>query len=68
MSELEVVTPNLRGSCVTVHNQIHGLFRLTSRKSKSLEMPAAWPLPSGDRSSIQADQVIDGRSACPFTR
>ncbi|MFZ0606871.1 MAG: hypothetical protein WAM75_04220 [Xanthobacteraceae bacterium] len=31
-SELEIVTPNLRGSCMTIGNQLHGLFKLTGQK------------------------------------
>ena len=31
MTPIEIATPNLRGSCVTVQNQLHGLFRLSTR-------------------------------------
>jgi hypothetical protein len=32
MTEVEIITPNLRGSGVTAQNRVHMLFRLTSHK------------------------------------
>jgi hypothetical protein len=32
MSEVEVITQHLHGSCVTINNHIHGLFRPTGRR------------------------------------
>lgn len=32
MSEFEVITPHLHGSCVTVSNRVHALFRPAGRK------------------------------------
>jgi len=40
-SELEIVTPNLRGSCVTEGRQIHGLFRVMRRTTAAQETYSA---------------------------
>lgn len=37
--ELEIYTPNLRGAAVTVENQIHGIFKLSTRKPSALTTP-----------------------------
>jgi hypothetical protein len=37
--ELEIYTPNLRGAAVTVENQIHGIFKLSTRKPNPLTAP-----------------------------
>lgn len=39
IKELEIYTPNLRGAAVTVENQIHGIFKLSTRKPKALTTP-----------------------------
>jgi hypothetical protein len=51
MSEVEVVTQNLQGSCITLQNQVHGLFRLTrprrakpSEGASAYEAVASWDL------------------------
>ena len=54
MSEIEIVTPNLLGSCVSVDNRVHGLFRVaavkpavpryTGRSLSPSEAVAAWDL------------------------
>ncbi len=51
MREVEVVTPNLQGTCVTVQNQVHGLFRLSRTKpakpaeaASAYDAVAAWDL------------------------
>ena len=36
MRDLEIITANLKGTCVTRSNQVHGLFRL-SRPHKGTE-------------------------------
>ena len=42
MTEFEIATTNLQGSCVTVDKQIHMLLRLTSSKrSRVADLPAA---------------------------
>jgi hypothetical protein len=39
IKELEIYTPNLRGAAVTVENQIHGIFKLSTRKPNPLTTP-----------------------------
>jgi hypothetical protein len=41
-TELEIITPHLRGSCVTIDNRIHGLFKLTGGNRAAAEQ--AWTL------------------------
>jgi hypothetical protein len=36
-TELEIITPNLRGSCLTIGNQLHGLFKVTGQKRDAKE-------------------------------
>jgi hypothetical protein len=50
MTELEVVTPNLRGSCVAVQHQIHGLFKVSKRAGSPADVaPLRWHLTPEDR-------------------
>ena len=54
MSEIEIVTPHLLGSCVSANNQVHGLFcvapmnlaprRLAGKALSPSEAVAAWDL------------------------
>jgi hypothetical protein len=32
MTDMEIITWHLRGSCVTINNQLHSLLKMTSRK------------------------------------
>jgi hypothetical protein len=62
MTELEVVTPNLRGSCVTVQNQIHGLFKLTRRNVSAADAaPLRWHITPQQRSSARPEDVVAQR-------
>jgi hypothetical protein len=36
-TELEIITPNLRGSCLTIGNRLHGLFKLIGQKRDAKE-------------------------------
>jgi hypothetical protein len=52
MTELEVVTPNLRGSCVTIHNQTHGLFKVMRPQASAADAaPLRWHVEPHDRPS-----------------
>jgi hypothetical protein len=43
MSEVDIATPHLEGSCVTVRNQVHGLFRVVrARPVKPAEAASAY--------------------------
>lgn len=53
MTELEVVTPNLRGSCVAVQHQIHGLFKISKRAGSPADVaPLRWHLTPDDRQRL----------------
>jgi hypothetical protein len=58
--ELEVITRHLRGSCVTVDNRLHGLFKLTGRDRNSSER--AWTLDRGEPQNVPAGE-LGGRAA-----
>jgi hypothetical protein len=54
MTELEVVTPNLRGSCVAVQHQIHGLFKISKRAGSPADVaPLRWHLTPEDRPTLK---------------
>ena len=57
MTELEVVTPNLRGSCVAVQHQIHGLFKISKRAGS----PA-------DVAPLYTWSIIDAQNRVKLTR
>ena len=39
MSEAILILPNMRGGCATVGNTVHTLFRVTSRRPRTMTRP-----------------------------
>jgi len=58
MSEVKIITPNLRGASVIAQNRVHMLFRLTGR-SRHLPTLRTTEITDGPE-QLRMDHKIDG--------